>query len=221
MMNKTLAAVVLMLGTASLAHANAMPKGDAAAGAGKAAVCAGCHGMDGNSPAPTFPKIAGQNAKYIYKQLQEFKSGRRANPVMMGMAMPLSDQDMADLAAYFAEQKAVVGKAKPELVKLGEKVFRGGNSKTGLAACAGCHSPAGKGNALAGFPRVGGQQADYIKAQLQAFRAAGRNDNVADPAGKRTNDGAKAGELGPMQMVAARMSDAEIDAVASFISGLY
>ena len=93
--------------------------------------------------------------------------------------------------------------------------------KLRLAACAGCHNPAGKGNALAGFPRVGGQQADYVKLQLQAFRAAGRNDNVADPAGKRSNDAVKAGELGPMQMVAARMSDAEIDAVSSYISGLY
>jgi len=220
-MKKFLAAAVMSVGLVSLAQAAAMPKGDATAGEAKAAACAACHGAGGVSMVPVNPNLAGQGAKYIYKQLQDFKSGRRGNPIMMGMAMPLSDQDMADLATYFAEQKAVVGKAKPELVKLGEKVFRGGNSKTGLAACAGCHNPAGKGNALAGFPRVGGQQADYIKAQLQAFRAAGRNDNVADPAGKRTNDAVKAGETGPMQMVAARMSDAEIEAVASFISGLY
>lgn len=220
-MKKLLAAAVMSMGLVSLAQAAVMPKGDAAAGEAKAAACAACHGVGGVSMVPVNPNLAGQGARYIYKQLQDFKSGRRNNPVMMGMAMPLVDQDMADLAAYFSSQKAVVNKAKPELVKLGEKIYRGGNNKTGLAACAGCHNPAGKGNALAGYPRLGGQHADYIKAQLTAFRAAGRNDNVADPAAKRVNDAAKAGEQGPMQMIAARMSDAEIEAVASYISGLY
>lgn len=220
-MKKLLVAAVMSMGLVSLSQAAAMPKGDATAGEAKAAACAACHGVGGVSMVPVNPSLAGQGARYIYKQLQDFKSGRRNNPVMMGMAMPLADQDMADLAAYFSTQKPVVNKAKPELVKLGEKIYRGGNSKTGLAACAGCHNPAGKGNALAGYPRVGGQHADYVKAQLIAFRAAGRNDNVADPAAKRANDGAKAAEQGPMQMIAARMSDAEIDAVSSYISGLY
>lgn len=220
-MKKFLAIAAVSLGLASLAQASPLPKGDAAAGQTKAAACGACHGADGNSMAPTFPRLAGQNAKYIYKQLHDFKAGRRLDASMQGMALPLTDQDMADLAAYYAEQKSGVGQAKPELVKLGEKVYRGGNAKTGLAACAGCHSPAGKGNALAGFPHLGGQQADYIKKQLNAFRAAGRADNVADPAQKRVNDAAKAGELGPMQMVAAKLSDAEIEAVASFISGLH
>ncbi len=220
-MKKLLAAAVMSMGLVSLSQAAAMPKGDATAGEAKAAACAACHGVGGVSMVPVNPSLAGQGARYIYKQLQDFKSGRRNNPVMMGMAMPLADQDMADLAAYFSTQKPVVNKAKPELVKLGEKIYRGGNSKTGLAACAGCHNPAGKGNALAGYPRLGGQHADYVKAQLIAFRAAGRNDNVADPAAKRANDGAKAAEQGPMQMIAARLSDAEIDAVSSYISGLY
>lgn len=220
-MKKLLAAAVMSMGLVSLTQAAPMPKGDATAGEAKAAACAACHGAGGVSMVPVNPTLAGQGAKYIYKQLQDFKSGRRGNPIMMGMAMPLADQDMADLAVYFQAQQAVVGKAKPELVKLGEKLFRGGNSKTGLAACAGCHNPAGKGNALAGYPRLGGQHADYVKAQLVAFRAAGRNDTVADPSAKRVNDAAKAGEQGPMQMIAARMSDAEIDAVSSFISGLY
>lgn len=220
-MKKLLAAAVMSMGLVSLAQAAAMPKGDATAGEAKAAACAACHGVGGVSMVPVNPSLAGQGARYIYKQLHDFKSGRRGNPIMMGMAMPLSDQDMADLGAYFAAQKPVVNKAKPELVKLGEKIYRGGNSKTGLAACAGCHNPSGKGNALAGYPRLGGQHADYIKAQLTAFRAAGRNDNVADPAAKRANDGAKPGEQGPMQMIAARMSDAEIEAVSSYISGLY
>lgn len=220
-MKKLFAAAVLSLGLVSLGHAATMPKGDAAAGQTKAAACGACHGADGNSMAPTFPRLAGQNAKYVYKQLQDFKAGRRLNPTMQGMALPLSDQDMADLAAFFAEQKPGVGQAKADLVKAGERIYRGGNAKTGLAACAGCHNPAGKGNALAGFPRLGGQHADYVKAQLQAFRAAGRNDTVADPAQKRTNDAAKAGEAGPMQMVAAKLSDAEIEAVSSYISGLH
>lgn len=220
-MKKLFAAAVLSLGLASLAQASAvMPKGDATAGQTKAAACGACHGADGNSMAPTFPRLAGQNAKYIYKQLQDFKAGRRLNASMQGMVLPLADQDMADVAAYYSEQKAGVGQAKPELVKLGEKIYRGGNAKTGLAACAGCHNPAGRGNELAGFPHIGGQHADYIKAQLQAFRAAGRND-LGDAVVKRGNDAAKAGELGPMQMIAAKLSDEEINAVASFISGLH
>lgn len=220
-MKKLLAVAALSLGLVSLAQAAASPKGDATAGQTKAAACGACHGADGNSMAPTFPRLAGQGAKYIYKQLQDFKAGRRNDASMQGMALPLSDQDMADLAAYYAGQTSGVGQAKPELVKKGEKVYRGGNAKTGLAACAGCHSPEGKGNALAGFPHLGGQHADYIKKQLNAFRAAGRADIVADPAQKRVNDAAKAGELGPMQMVAAKLSDEEIEAVSSFISGLH
>lgn len=217
---KKLFAAVISLGLATLAHAAPLPQGDAAAGQAKAAACGACHGADGNNPGG-FPRLAGQNARYTYKQLQDFKAGKRLNPTMQGMAAPLSEQDMADLAAYYAEQTSGAGMAKPELVKKGEKVYRGGNAKTRLAACSGCHNPAGKGNAPAGFPRLGGQHADYIRAQLQAFRAAGRNDTVADPALKRVNDAAKAGELGPMQMVAAKLSDEEIDAVASFISGLH
>lgn len=219
-MKKFFAAAALSLGLATLAQAASMPKGDAAAGQTKAAACGACHGADGNSMAPTFPRLAGQNAKYLYKQLQDFKSARRVDASMQGMVAPLNEQDMADIAAYFSEQKTGVGQAKPDLVKKGEKIYRGGNGKTGLAACAGCHNPAGRGNDLAGFPQVGGQHADYIKAQLKAFRAAGRND-LGDAVIKRSNDAAKAGELGPMQMVAAKLSDEEIEAVASFISGLH
>lgn len=220
-MKKLFVAAALSLGLVSLAQASTMPKGDAAAGEAKAAACGACHGADGNSMAPTFPRLAGQGERYIYKQLQDFKASRRQNPTMMGMAMPLADQDMADLAAYFAKQTPTGGMAKADLAKKGERIYRGGNGAKGLAACAGCHNPQGKGNALAGFPRLGGQHADYVKAQLQAFRAAGRNDTVADPALKRANDGAKPGELGPMQMVAAKLSDEEIEAVSSYISGLH
>lgn len=217
-MKKFLATVVLLFGAASVAHAAViMPKGDAAAGQGKAAVCAACHGADGNSAAPTFPKLAGQNAKYIYKQLQDFKAQRRNNPLMLGIATALSDQDMADVAVYMSEQKQAGGAAKPDLVARGEKLFRGGNKAVGLAPCSGCHGPAGRGNTYAAFPRIGGQHADYTKAQLMAFRAAGRDDNTDM---KRANDAAKPGELGPMQMIAAKLSDKDIDALASYIQGL-
>lgn len=217
-MKKFLAAVVMTLGAASLAQAAVvMPKGDAAAGQGKSAVCAGCHGMDGNSAAPTFPKLAGQNAKYIYKQLQDFKAMRRNNPLMLGIATALNDQDMADLAVHFSEQKQVGGAAKAELAAKGEKLYRGGNKLVGLAPCSGCHGPAGRGNTYAAFPRIGGQHADYIKTQLIAFRAAGRDD-MTDV--KRANDAAKVGELGPMQMIAAKLSDKDIEALSSYIQGL-
>lgn len=217
-MKKFLAAVVMTLGAASLAQAAVvMPQGDAAAGQGKSAICAGCHGMDGNSATGQFPKLAGQNAKYIYKQLQDFKAMRRANPLMLGVASQLSDQDMADLAAHFSQQKQAGGAAKPELAERGEKLFRGGNKAVGLAPCSGCHGPAGRGNTYAAFPRIGGQHGDYIKAQLIAFRAAGRDDNTDV---KRNNDAAKAGELGPMQMIAAKLSDKDIDALSSYIQGL-
>lgn len=220
-MKKSLAAVVLALGFASLANAAVtMPKGDATAGQTKAAVCGACHGPDGNSMAPNFPRLAGQNAKYIFKQLSDFKSGRRQNGTMQGMAAPLSEQDMADVAAYFSSQKGGVDLAKPALVKEGETVFRGGNPKSGVAPCSGCHGPAGKGNEFAAFPHIGGQHADYLKAQLKAFRAAGRADLVTDDQ-KRTNDAAKAGEQGPMQMIAGKLSDQEIESLASFISGLH
>ncbi|MEL0027169.1 MAG: c-type cytochrome [Perlucidibaca sp.] len=217
-MKKSLAALVLMLGTSSLAQAAVvMPKGDAMAGQGTAAICAGCHGMDGNSATGQFPKLAGQNAKYIYKQLQDFKSGHRANPMMLGVAAGLSDQDMANVAVFMSQQKQVGGAAKPELVAMGERLFRGGNKEVGLAPCSGCHGPAGRGNTYAAFPRIGGQHADYIKAQLIAFRAAGRND-ITDV--KRTNDSSKPGEPGPMQMIAAKLSDHDIEALSSFIQGL-
>ncbi|MES2917971.1 MAG: c-type cytochrome [Pseudomonadota bacterium] len=220
-MKKLFVAAALSLGLASLAQASTMPKGDAAAGEAKAAACGACHGADGNSMAPTFPRLAGQGARYTYKQLQDFKAGLRVNPTMQGMAFGLTDQDMADVAEFYAKQTAGTGMAKADLAKKGAQLYRGGNAAKGLAACSGCHNPAGKGNAPAGFPRLGGQHADYVKAQLQGFRAAGRNDTVADPALKRANDAAKPGELGPMQMVAAKLSDEEIEALSSFISGLH
>lgn len=192
-------------------------EGDASAGKDKAAVCGACHGQGGNSGSPAYPKLAGQEPTYLAKQLHDFKSGARDNAIMKGQVSGLSDQDIADIAAYYATQKIEIGKTDPELLALGEKIYRGGNMSTGLAACSGCHGPSGQGLDGAGFPALGGQHAGYIEAQLKAFRAAGRED-LGDVV-KRNND-ADPDAPGMMQTTAAKMSDKEIQAVSSFISGL-
>ncbi len=167
-------------------------------------VCAACHGADGNSVIPANPKLAGQPAEYIAKQLAEYKSGQRKNPVMGGMSAALSPEDMKNLGAYFSSQAPKSGVAKDkELVALGQKIFRGGNAASGVAACAACHSPSGAG-IPAQYPRLAGQHPDYVLAQLQAFRS-----------GERANDPA-----GMMQAIAARMTDREIKAVAEYLAGL-
>lgn len=209
---------VLLAGVLGVAQANeaaapAAPKGDAVAGQAKAAVCGACHNPDGNSVIPVNPKLAGQGAKYLAKQLHDFKSGKRANPVMMGMAAGLSDQDILDIAAYFSAQKSTTNAADPAQVAAGEKVWRGGNLQSGVLACTGCHGPSGRGNTLAAFPALRGQHADYVEIQLKAFRAAARGDLTGD---KREND-----PEGMMRGVAKHLSDSEIKAVAQFVSGLY
>ena len=208
---KSLVLAALMGGVVNLAVAG----GDAAAGQAKSAVCGACHGTDGNSMAPNFPKLAGQAESYIVKQLQDMKASpaRREVPEMMGFVPGLSDQDMADLAAYYAKQKPTGGAADPALVELGQKVFRAGNQASGVAACASCHGATGKGMPEAGFPALAGQHAVYVETQLKAFRAAGREDAEGK---RRTNDG----EGKMMQATAARLSDNEIKALASYINGL-
>lgn len=192
-------------------------QGDADAGKQKTAACAACHGADGNSPAAAFPKIAGQNAKYIAKQLTDMKNGQeeggRVVPEMTAIVNGLSEQDIADIAAYYAEQTIQGGAADPELVKKGEQVYRGGNLEKGVSSCTGCHGPDGKGNAGAGYPALAGQHAGYIEKQLKAFRQ-GHDEPKAQ--GSRVNDG----DTSIMRDIASRMSDLEIRAVASFISGL-
>ena len=187
--------------------------GDPEAGAAKAAVCAACHGPDGNSPSSEFPKIAGQGERYFVKQLKDYKSGARDNALMRAQVAALSEQDMKDLAAFYAAQTADFGEADPELVALGERLYRGGNLETGVAACAACHGPAGQGMAAAGWPLLAGQHARYTEQQMRAFRAAGRED--LDAPEYRQND-----PEGMMRGVAARMTDREIRAVSSFIQGL-
>ena len=171
-------------------------------------VCSACHGADGNSTLPN-PSLAGQHPEYLLKQLMNFKSqgGRpaeRINAVMSGMAAPLSDEDMRNLAAYFASQKPKPRAARdPELARLGQSIYRGGIMAKGIAACASCHSPDGAGMP-AQFPRLAGQYAEYTAAQLKSFRA-----------GERAND-----PNSMMRTVAARLSDKEVSAVAEYIAGL-
>lgn len=177
--------------------------GDAAAGEAKAAVCVACHGPAGNSVNPIWPKIAGQHPEYIYKQLTDFKSGARVNDMMSPQVLTLNEQDFENLAAYFAGQQQTPGAADPSAVELGERIYRGGNPAAGVAACSGCHGPAGAGMGLAKFPRLSGQHAQYVDQTLKYFR-----------------DGARANDPnGMMRGVAARMTDAEIAAVSQYIQG--
>ncbi len=195
-------AIALALATVALP---ARAAGDAAAGQAKAITCAACHGVDGNSLNPEWPSLAGQHESYIVKQLQAFKSGARQNVLMSGQAMALSDQDMADLAAYFAGQKPAAKAADPALVDIGQRLYRGGNKDAGVPACLACHGPDGLGNLTAAWPLVAGQQANYTAAQLAAYRS-----------GERKTDG----DTQIMRNVAARLTDDEIKAVASYIQGL-
>ncbi|MBV6825469.1 cytochrome c [Pseudomonas sp. PD9R] len=209
-MNKLIVSLLLTVGISGIAHAAGEPvkPGDAAAGQAKAAVCGACHGPDGNSMAPNFPKLAGQGERYLTKQLHDIKSGKRTVLEMTGLLTNLSDQDLADIAAYFSSQKGSVGAADEKLVKRGENLFRGGDLAKGLPACTGCHSPNGAGNAAAGFPHLGGQHAQYVAKQLTDFR---KED------GGRTNDG----DTKTMQTIAKRLSDEDIAAVSSYIQGLH
>ncbi len=188
--------------------------GNAEAGQSKVATCTACHGADGNSPAPTFPKLAGLGEKYLLKQMQDIKAGDRKVPEMTGMLDSLSEQDLMDIAAYYDSQERQLSGAKDVKLALGERIYRAGNIDTGVPACTGCHSPAGNGNDPAGYPALGGQFADYIAKQLRAFRTAAHDPE--DPAG-RLNDG----DIAVMRGVAARMNNQEIDAVANFIAGLH
>ncbi|CAN1503555.1 COG2863 Cytochrome c553 [Methylophilaceae bacterium] len=165
-------------------------------------VCAACHNADGNSVITLNPKLAGQHPEYLVKQLTEFKSGKRANAVMSGMAAMLSDEDMKGVAAYFSNQNLVLGKAKTNGAgSLGEKIYRGGIASTNVPACAACHGANGAGIPKQ-FPRLGGQHSDYTLAQLRTFRT-----------GERAN--------APMMMaIATKMTDSEMAAVADYIQGL-
>ena len=210
-MNKLLVSLLLTLGVTGLAQA----AGDATAGQTKAAVCGACHGPDGNSPAPNFPKLAGQGERYLLKQMQDIKAGSKPGAAegsgrkvleMTGMLDNLGDQDLADIAAYFATQKMSVGAADPQLVEAGEALYRGGKLADGMPACTGCHSPNGEGNDPAAYPKLGGQHMQYVSKQLTDFRE-----------GARTNDG----DSMIMRTIAAKLSNKDIAAISSYIQGLH
>jgi cytochrome c553 len=199
-----LAAFITSASHAAEGEAKAAAKPDAAKGQVTSTnVCAACHTNDGSRGSPANPILQGQHPEYLVKQLNEFKSGKRANAVMSGMAAILSEADMKNVAAFYAGKAAKPGFAKnKDLVALGEKIYRGGIADRMIPACAGCHSPSGAG-IPSQYPRLAGQHADYTEAQLVAFRGGVRKNNVA------------------MTGVAAKLNDREIKAVADYIAGLH
>lgn len=191
---------------AEMATAEVKP-GDATAGQGKAAVCGACHGMDGNSADPQYPKLAGQHESYIARQLTSFKAGKRQNPIMLGMATPLSEQDMHDIGAYFASKTVRPGVADDALVKQGETLYREGDPSRGIPACMACHLVDGRGNPGAIYPQLAGQHAQYVEATLKSW-----------------HDGTVWGTDAHAQImpaIAQKLDAKDITALASYIEGLH
>jgi cytochrome c553 len=193
-----LAAFTLLTGTA-------YATGNAEEGAKRSVACGACHGADGNSVNPQWPSIAGQNATYLANTLQAFKNGTRSDVLMSGQALGLSEQDIENLAAYFATQTATQRTANPELAETGERLYQGGNKESNLTACIGCHGPAGKGNAPAGYPSLSSQHAAYTAKQLSDYQSEARKSD---------------GDSMIMRNVAARLTQNEINALAAYIQGL-
>jgi len=186
-----------------LAFTNLEAAADAVAGKSKSAVCAACHGTDGNSTTSVWPSLAGQGEHYLAKQMTDFRDGKRKDTAMSPMAIALSDQDIANLAAYYTSLSATTGTTKQQYVELGSKIYTGG--VTGILACAACHGPNGAGLAAAGFPKVSGQQIQYTIKQLNNFK-----------------DGSRANGNNTMMIdVAAKMTDEQIEAVANYLAGLH
>lgn len=199
----------ILISVAALMFALSSPvqaAGNAEAGKTKAMACGGCHGMDGNSMVESFPKLAGQNEKYIASQLQAFKTSTgRSNEIMLGMSVALSDQDMADIGAYFQTTKLKASAAHDaSKLALGREIYNGGKLSEGVAACKACHGPTGEGNPGTGYAQIGGQYVGYTLAQLNAFKS-----------GARTTD-----DKALMRDVIAKLSDAEIEAVSHYIASL-
>lgn len=185
-------------------------RGDPAIGEQKAVTCVACHGMDGNSLVPTFPKLAGLGEKYLLQQMQHIRDGLRPVPAMVGQVDNMSDQELADIAAYFNQLDRTRQSANPELIALGSKVYRAGVAERNVSACIACHGATGNGNSPAGFPAIGGQHAEYIAAQLVSYRKG-----YEDPTGRVTD-----GDIKIMRSNAFGLSDREIEAVSAYISGL-
>jgi len=202
-MKKLIVAAFLTMGMSTLVQAQL--QGDASAGENKIAVCVACHGTTGNTVGiPGSAKLGGQNERYLLKQLQDIKNGDRVVPLMTGMLNSLSDQDMADIAAHYAGQDLARGVAEESALALGEKLYRAGDASIGVPACSACHSPTGMGNASAAYPALSGQDPAYTESQLRAFRSGSRQNDVA----------------AVMRSIVARLNDAEISALSSYVSGL-
>jgi cytochrome c553 len=201
MKNLIVASLIFLFASSGTALA-----GNAEAGKTKSAACAGCHGVDGNSPAPAFPKLAGQNEAYIVKQIHDFKANSaRKNEIMFGMVAALTDDDAKDIGAYY-QMQSVSQAATFDESKLaaGREIYKGGNLQTGVPACQACHGPAGGGVAGIGFPQLGGQYVEYTLAQLKAFKD-----------GSRTNDDKKL-----MRLIVEKLSEEDMTAVANYIASL-
>jgi cytochrome c553 len=195
-------------GILSVVSLHAVAEGDASAGQAKSALCAACHGVDGNSVVPNWPKLAGQHTEYMVRQFNLIKSGARSVPEMAGIVAGIGDQDIQDMSAWFSSQTNSGGVADESLAILGQRIYKAGNSESGVPACMSCHGPAGEGNPLAGYPALAGQHAMYTSKMLTDFRA-GSQWGVDD------------GPSEIMSGVAAQLASEEIEAVASYIQGLY
>ncbi len=213
-MNKVFWSLLLTTALIGLFSGKVFAEGNADAGKKKSEPCVACHGVDGNSVNPAWPKIAGQGEKYLIDQLRLFRDKIRVNTLMNPQTSNLSEQDILDLAAYYAAQEQTGGSADPDkefegekFYTIGERIYRGGNPATGVPACMSCHGPDGAGNAPAKFPRLDGQHAVYTAAQLRAYRSGARyqpDDN-----------------LNMMKQITSYMTDIEIDAVSEYIAGLH
>jgi cytochrome c553 len=179
--------------------------GDPVKGKTLSQTCAACHSVDGNSVNAIWPKIAGQHASYIVKQLKDFKDGNRVNAQMTAMVAPLGEQDMEDLGAYFASQKTKLGSAKPDLIESGQRIYRAGDSQAGIPACMACHGPTGVGNPGALYPSLSGQHAEYTATQLKMFKTEDRNNDANNV----------------MRSISGPMTNAQIEAVSEYIQGLH
>ncbi len=203
-MSKSLIFSLTALVAAGFAQST-LAQGDAAAGQAKAALCATCHGADGNSELSINPKLAGQNARYLAKQLRDYQSGARPGPVMAAMVLSLTDEDIEDISAWYASQTPTLLGAEPDSVELAARLYRAGNRELRVTACAACHSPTGTGNAPAGLPALGGQHPEYTLQQLKDFRS-----------GARAND-----PDGMMRLIVERLTDPELEALANYLAGLH
>jgi len=205
-MKKMFAALGLCFLIAGSALADGLVEGDAEKGKDKAVTCGACHGGDGNSVNPVWPSLAGQHATYFVEQLQAFKDGTRNEPLMLGQVMMLSDEDMRNLAVYYADMPAAAKSvADPATVDRGQRLYRGGDRDNSTAACIACHGPTGRGNPAAAYPSLKGQYATYNAAQLRAYASGARKSD---------------GPTRVMRDIAAKLSEEDIVAVSSYIQGL-